>query len=1071
MSVHNIPAKVLRPALAPVYVRERLHRLLDEARSRPLVWITSPPGAGKTTLIADYLGRRKLPVMWYQVDSGDDDVATFFHFMGLANVAAVRSKRGAVPLPRFTPDCLLGLDRFSRRFFDAVYGPLKPPFALVLDNYQDASVSARLHEVIRDGLDQLPQGCNVFVLSRNEPPPVLARLRVNNQMALIDWSSLQLTVDEAQGMARQKRRRGMNDDTVRCLHERTQGWMAGMVLMLEQVGQERVIEPDTIGTPSVLFDYFAGEIFEKSDPGIQEILLKSAFLPRMTANLLTQLTGDPGAIKTLKQLNQKGYFTENHARDEPVYQYHPLMREFLQARARATFSPDLLRDLKLRAAHLLSEVGEFDEAIELLRRIEDWEGMVRIILQAARPTLIQGRSQTLDGWISRLPAEVTERSPWLLYWLGVCRFPFNPPMGREFFERAFSRFKARNDLTGIFMAWCGVVESIVHGYTELTRLDHWIATLDGLMHEYPEFPSVDVEARVSCNMFLALVFRQLHHPRIGDWMERAWSLAQKSSEPTLKLYTLGYSVLYHLWMGDHAQAGATLQQLVRSIEPERVSPIINIGGYVIASIYQLYRTTSQADLTPVNGGLAVASATGVHIWDGTLLAEGAGIALSAGDLALADELLGRMHGKLNESRRMDACLYHYFCAWIALLRGDMPNALMHAEGSLAHAVEAGSVNLEERSHILLAQIFHERGERDAAWRHLGQARRLMQRRGDSLTDFVCSLTEAQLACEEGDDDRALTALKHALPIGRQRGYINFYGWQPRIMTRLLTKALEHDIETKYAQTLVRAHGLAPEEAAFDNERWPWPVRVYTFGRFAIVKDGEPVAFTGKAQHKPLELLKALIALGGREVAEETLVEALWPDTEGDAAHQALHTTLHRLRKLLGAEGAVVMQDRKLSLARSACWVDAWVFERLAGQLDTLLRQAGAPPAALVAELGTKAVGLYRGFFLSQDSDPLWSVLPRERLHDKFRRLIHALGAYWATTGQWQILVDNLQRALDAEPAAEEIYQRLMIGFQRLGRPAEAISIYDRCQKILTATLGVRPSPATEAIRQSLGQDT
>jgi len=465
--------------------------------------------------------------------------------------------------------------------------------------------------------------------------------------------------------------------------------------------------------------------------------------------------------------------------------------------------------------------------------------------------------------------------------------------------------------------------------------------------------------------------------------------------------------------------------------------------------------------------LAVANATGVHIWDGTLLAEGAGIALSAGNLTLADELLARMHDAFNESRRMDACLYHYFCAWIALLRHDMPNSLMHAESSLAHAVEAGSVNLEERNHILLAQICHERGERETAWRHLDQARRLMQRRGDSLTDFVCSLTEAQLSCEEGIEDRAIQALQHALPIGRQRGYINFYGWQPRVMTRLLTKALEQGIETGYVQSLIRAHNLVPEDATYDNEHWPWPIRLYSFGRFSVNKNGEPLVFSSKAQHKPLELLKALLALGGREVAEETLVEALWPDTEGDAAHQALHTTLHRLRKLLGAEGAIVLQDRKLSLARAICWVDAWVFERLAGQIDNLVRQSPTAPAPLVNALGSKAIGLYRGIFLSQDTDPPWSVTPRERLHDKFRRMIHALSTYWAGTGQWQILVDNLQRALDAEPAAEAIYQQLMLGFQKLGRPAEAISVYERCQKILTATLGVGPSAATEAIRQSI----
>ncbi len=62
------------------------------------------------------------------------------------------------------------------------------------------------------------------------------------------------------------------------------------------------------------------------------------------------------------------------------------------------------------------------------------------------------------------------------------------------------------------------------------------------------------------------------------------------------------------------------------------------------------------------------------------------------------------------------------------------------------------------------------------------------------------------------------------------------------------------------------------------------------------KRSRPVRFTGKAQRKPLALLQALVAFGGQRVREDRLSEALWPDADGDAAHQALSTTLHRLRR-------------------------------------------------------------------------------------------------------------------------------------------------------------------------------
>src|SRR5271169_6890341 len=102
-------------------------------------------------------------------------------------------------------------------------------------------------------------------------------------------------------------------------------------------------------------------------------------------------------------------------------------------------------------------------------------------------------------------------------------------------------------------------------------------------------------------------------------------------------------------------------------------------------------------------------------------------------------------------------------------------------------------------------------------------------------------------------------------------------------------------------------------------------RVHVLGRFRISTGDTPISIPSRLR-KPQELLQALIAFGGTEVGAGVLIDALWPDSEGDAAYHALESALYRLRQLLGVHGAIRMEGGKASLNRDQLWVDMWEFE-------------------------------------------------------------------------------------------------------------------------------------------------
>ena len=60
-----------------------------------VIWLVGPPGAGKTTLVASWLAARRGRQLWMQLDPGDGDVASFFHYLAL--LAAHRTPSDARP--------------------------------------------------------------------------------------------------------------------------------------------------------------------------------------------------------------------------------------------------------------------------------------------------------------------------------------------------------------------------------------------------------------------------------------------------------------------------------------------------------------------------------------------------------------------------------------------------------------------------------------------------------------------------------------------------------------------------------------------------------------------------------------------------------------------------------------------------------------------------------------------------------------------------------------------------------------------------------------------------------------
>ncbi|MEB8336983.1 LuxR C-terminal-related transcriptional regulator [Streptomyces endophyticus] len=375
--------------------RDDLVVALDQASAEPVTIITAPAGSGKSSLLRAWVDRRdeghRLALVQVQRDQPDAQI------FWLALLTAVRglsdnpvSAEQATASPDFSG--ALTVDRILEELAGQT-----DRVSLVIDDVHELA-SPQTYADLTRLLNGLPPHVHAVLATRRDLPLRLHRLRLAGQLAELRAADLRFSEAETRALLTAAGI-DLSDAAVSRLHERTEGWAAGLRLAaLSMAGRpdpERFVA-DFSGSSRTVAEYLVAEMLERQPEEVQNLLLRTSILQRVNGELADLLTGRPGTERILLALEDASAFVVSLDPERTWFRYHHLLADLLRLELRR-IQPEEVPILHRRAAAWLTEHGPIAEAVRHLQSAGDWSDAAALLADHSFGMMLDGQEETMQA--------------------------------------------------------------------------------------------------------------------------------------------------------------------------------------------------------------------------------------------------------------------------------------------------------------------------------------------------------------------------------------------------------------------------------------------------------------------------------------------------------------------------------------------------------------------------------------------------------------------------------------------------------------------------------------------------
>jgi len=389
--------------------RADLLELLDRAVTKRVTVISAPPGSGKTSLLRAWADRLTNPrhVAFVSVARDQQNAVEYWRTV----LDAIRSSAGSIE-PETHPAATAALD--GDQAADSVLLELAEhvePVVLVIDDLHELKSAEALTQV-EHLLAVLPSSARVVLSSRRDLPIRLHQLRLADEVAEIRGGHLRFTERETRELLAASGI-GLSAGGAAALHQRTEGWVAGLrlaVISLDGHPDPERFVAEFSGTDRAIGEYLMAEMLERQPSEVRRMLLRTSLVERMNGELADLLAGRSGSEQMLLELEEANAFVVSLDAQRTWFRYHHLLADFLRLELRRT-SADEVPDLHRRAARWLADHGDVVEAVRHMLAAGDLTRAARLVADHSFRWVLDGQAGTIDAVLQAFPEGASADHP------------------------------------------------------------------------------------------------------------------------------------------------------------------------------------------------------------------------------------------------------------------------------------------------------------------------------------------------------------------------------------------------------------------------------------------------------------------------------------------------------------------------------------------------------------------------------------------------------------------------------------------------------------------------------------